>query len=137
MVTNSSKLRKLFLHPDLSLIAPDVLEKLGLTLSPQSRNDIQVTLEAYSMRLSRKNRDFKHLAGFRSDGLFELRWDLQLGADYRPLRLIGSELSESASVLLLWHLKDPRLPSETQRQLMNLACQEAVERKNSIDNHYT
>ena len=134
MVTPSTT-RKLLLHPELSLVTPDVLGELGLSLSPQSRNDIQVTLETYSKGVARKNRDFKFLAGFRDERLFELRWELQLGADFRPLRLIGAELSDLASLLLLWHLKDPSLPSETQRQLMNQACVKAVERKNSIDTH--
>lgn len=132
-----STTRKLLVHPDLSLVTPDVIAELGLTLSPQSRNDIRVTLDTYSKGLARKNRDFKYLAGFRSDRLFELRWELLLGADYRPLRLIGAELSDSASLLLLWHLKDPSLPSDAQRQLMNRACGRAIERKNSIDNHNT
>lgn len=123
------------MHPELSLVTPDILEELGLALSPQSRNDIQVTLDTYSKGQARKNRDFKFLVGYRDERLFELRWELQLGADFRPLRLIGAELSDLTSLLLLWHLKDPSLPSETQRQLMNKGCVNAIERKNSIDTH--
>jgi len=131
--------RKVLLHPDLRLDKPDVLGDFGLNLSPQSRNDILVTVDAYSKGQARKNRDFKYLAGFRADRLFELRWELCLGTDFRALRLIGSELSDSVAVLLLWHLKNPNLPSATQRQLMNLDCQKAIERKNSVDsrNSYT
>lgn len=136
MANEQPHFRKILLHPDLHLNRPEVLTELGLELDPQSRNDIQVTIVAFSKGEARKNRDFKYLSGFRQERLFELRWELQLGASFRPLRLIGTELSASAALLLAWHLKDPSLPSEAQRELMNRACRKAIERKQSIDIHY-
>lgn len=133
MARDASPPRTVFLHPELSLMDPFGLHESRWVLSGQHRNDILVTIDAFSKGLAKRNKDYKYLVGFKKDRLFELRWELQFDCVSRPLRLIGSEISDSAVVLLSWHIKDPTLSSETQRELMNLACQKALERKNTID----
>jgi hypothetical protein len=133
MAIDASPPRKVFLHPELSLMDPFGLHESRWILSRQHRSDILVTIDAFSKGLAKRNRDYKYLAGFKKDRLFELRWELQFDCVARPLRLIGSEISDSAVILLSWHIKDPTLSSETQRGLMNLARQKALERKNTID----
>lgn len=135
MTSKSLEHRKLYFHPALSMRELESQLPEGARLSPVARRSIVGKIKAFSDGTARRNKDFKDLAGFSSHGLFELRWDLELGSGARKVRLIGAYLDSTAALLLLWHAKNPMMTSGDQRTLMNLACQKAIERKASIDIH--
>ena len=127
--------RKLYYHPMLSIRELESQLPEGARLSPLAKRSIVGKIKAFSVGTARRNKDYKCLIGFSEHGLFELRWDLPLGDESRKVRLIGANLDRTATLLLLWHVKNPMMTSEDQRILMNLACDKAIERKASIDIH--
>jgi len=90
-------------------------------------------IDRFANRKARKNKDFKILRGYTSECLFELRWNFQNHVKPIQLRLIAATCDNSRILLLIWHLKDPALNLEDQRQRQNAACEIAIERKRQID----
>lgn len=133
MESKSLEHRQMLYHPLLSIAELESQLPHGTRLTLTALRSIAKKIKAFSVGTARRNKDFKYLAGFSSHGLFELRWDLEVGGEARKVRLIGANLDSSATLLLLWHAKNPRMTSENQRTLMNLACKKAIERKASID----
>ena len=129
-------------NPDSSKVfvhQPATIELLAFELG----DDFQLTqieieailakIERFANRKARKNKDFKFLRGYTSDSLFELRWNFPNHAKPIQLRLIAATCENSKILLLVWHLKDPALELEDQRQRQNAACEIAIERKRQID----
>ncbi len=125
--------RNLAFHPALNLNELNAELPAGLKLGEQEIHAIEEKISLYSMGVARRNTDFKHLAGFAAWNLIELRWDFGAGAQRISVRLLGAETDKTATVFLLWHVKDPLEELEVQRMKQNEACEKAIERMKSLD----
>jgi hypothetical protein len=121
------------IHPLATLESLDAELRSQYQLGAFQKEAAQIKIERFANHKARKNKDFKLLRGYTSERLFELRWNFDGHSRPLQLRLIGAICENSEILLLAWHLKDPALSLEDQRQLQNAACEIAIERKRQID----
>jgi len=130
-----TQIRDLVFHPRLEPLEL-LLRTSGLpnSLARGQRNEITRKLMLYSLGQTRRNSDHKKLTGFLEWHLIELRWDWELGDSRVPVRLIGSEIDSQRTVFCVWHIKNPEIGLDQQRQQQNMACAMAVERVRELEN---
>ncbi len=122
-------IRELLFHPQLESLGL-ILRESGVPepLGRNHRNELYEKFKRHLFGQTRRNTDYKHMAGYADWGLVELRWDWVIGGKRTPVRLIGSEIDSKKTIFCVWHIKNLDMDLERQREEQNLACARTIER---------